>query len=199
MRDGIARFRQGMSVLQFESRVGAAEERPGSRILTQAKEHLEQLIHAINNPPPPPVEIPKRKQRRPSPTTSARHSPAVGGSVTAPIIGTGRSISPLPSSLSAGHHGFSHQRDSGTPTGNRPTKDSKFRKKDMIQAQLPLQPGRRVAFKMSTRAAGNAPGVVLEISGETSETGWILAEIQGNIGGDKNRRASVHPQLWSTG
>lgn len=143
------------------------------------------MIHAIQNPPAP-AEMPKRKQRRPSPGASSRLSPAVGGSITAPVVGTGRSVSPLPTSVSTGHHGFSHQRDSGTPTGGRP-KDTKFRKKDMIQAQLPLQAGRRVAFKMSSRAAGNVPGVMVEVSAETSETGWILAEIQGNIGGDKNR------------
>lgn len=183
MKRGIARSRRGERFLLVENGVRDADDRV--RILTQAKEHLEQMIHAINNPPPT-ADVTKRKQRRASPPTSARHSPAVGGSITAPIVGTGRSISPLPSSLSDRHHGFSHQRDSGTPTSSRP-KDSKTRKKEMITAQLPLQPGRRVAFKMSTRAAGNAAGVVVELSGETSETGWILAEIQGNIGGDKNR------------
>lgn len=132
------------------------------------------------------ADVPK-KRRRLSPPTSSRLSPITGGSATAPITGNSRSISPLPSSKTAIGHGFSHQRDSGTPIGSARPKEGKFKKKDMIQAQLPLQPGRRVAFKMSSRAAGNAPAASIDFSGETSETGWILAEIQGNIGGDKNR------------
>lgn len=139
---------------------------------------------AVSQNPPPVVEIPKRKRRLSPP--SGRLSPAVGGSVTAPIVNTGRSISPFPSTLSAGHHGFSHQRDSGTPTSSR-QKDARIRKRDMIQAQLPLQRGRRVAFKMSSRAAGNPIVPELDVTGEASETGWILAEIEGSIGGDKNR------------
>lgn len=40
---------------------------------------------------------------------------------------------------------------------------------------------------MSSRAAGNPIVPELDITGEASETGWILAEIEGSIGGDKNR------------
>jgi hypothetical protein len=159
------------------------------RMLAQARDHLERLIDRSTDTAAAAaaaLDAPK-KRRRLSPPTSSRLSPAVGGSATAPIAGSSRSISPLPSSHSARDHGFSHQRDSGTPTSSTRPKDTKFHKKNMIQAQLPLQKGRRVAFKMSSRAAGQAPGAAVELSGETSETGWILAEIQSSIGSDKNR------------
>lgn len=191
MRGGIARRSLGLlsPVSGLSHSLRCVDPR---RILAQAKEHLQYMLDQTNEAASS-ADVPK-KRRRLSPPTSSRLSPAVGGSASAPIAGSSRSISPLPSSLSAGHHGFSHQRDSGTPTSGTRPKDSKFRKKDMIQAQLPLQPGRRVAFKMSSRAAGNVPSAAVDFSGEASETGWILAEIQGSIGGDKNRSALCVPR-----
>ncbi|KAJ9115108.1 hypothetical protein QFC22_005438 [Naganishia vaughanmartiniae] len=178
---------------EFEDEKQTSETQ--ARLFVRAKEQLEQMLLLSQNPPPPappPAEITKRKRRVSPP--SGRLSPAVGGSSSAPIVGSGRSTSPLPSTLSAGPHGFSHQRDSGTPTSNR-QKEARARKKDMIQAQLPLQRGRRVAFKMSSRAAGNPIVPELDITGEASETGWILAEIEGNIGADRNRKIKFNTTM----
>ena len=111
---------------------------------------------------------PYKKKIKPEPSSTAG-SPAP----SAP--------SPLPS----------HSPSSSTsalPKPVRPAKKlTKSQRKEMIQQQLPLTPGRRVAFHQKPSAGAQAEGA--------KEEGWILAQITECIGGDQIGRASCRERV----
>lgn len=152
-----------------------------SRIYSLAKEQLEQLISLKRSaesaaldaqvPSFASASTAKRHKSRhlsPGSTTESRHSPAI----PAPSYASStRSLSPLPptgnSSSSAAGAGLARPRLKKTNT--------MVDAKEIWAAQLPLKPGRKVAYKHKPGARGK------------DEQEWILAVIVDTIKGDRIR------------
>ncbi|KAG9016378.1 hypothetical protein FRB90_003087 [Tulasnella sp. 427] len=58
-------------------------------------------------------------------------------------------------------------------------------KREWLLSQLPLQPGRKVAFRQPS--GGKSGGVGAEGGHEDGETSWILVTVKKCIGGDRNK------------
>ena len=90
------------------------------------------------------------------------------------------SASPVPPALSIDRDTMSPLPPrSGTPSTAYPQSAGTKNRRDGISDQLPLQPGRKVAFKVPAQKTGKAVG--------PEEEDWILATIKRCIGGDRSR------------
>lgn len=103
-----------------------------------------------------------------------RASPAPGSALPSAVAGSSAAVA----AATAGSYAAGGAGRSSTPAGRETTKT----RKDQFSDQLPLRPGRKVAFKVPKAGASTTA-----VETDDSEQEWILAIVKRCLNGDRMR------------
>ena len=145
------------------------------RLLGQACAELQHLIDVASNKRPLEASSSsdhpaKHRKQRLAVGSESRASPAISNRSLSPHL----ALSATASSVSQRDRDRDH-KDKERSKHKRSNLDGKEPRDFLYSRQLPLQPGRRIAFKAPGHENGGA------------ESGWILATVKGMTNGDKTK------------